>query len=95
MNFDYMSIVNRIVEFSSRFKYLLLGAAVVATLLIAVVRINQHSGVAINQERYDEQLLTVKRVSFDQDVIQRILDLKDLNVDIKSIFPDSRSNPFN
>ncbi|MDX1765586.1 MAG: hypothetical protein R3313_01385 [Candidatus Saccharimonadales bacterium] len=95
MKFDYRAIFNKVIRITSRYKYLILGGAVIITLLVSVFRINQHSNVDLNQERYDEQYLTIKRINFDLDTIERILELKDLNVDIESIFPDSRTNPFN
>lgn len=95
MKFDYKVWLNKALEFVLKFRYILVGGTVVAVLLLAVFRINVHSSVDINQARYDEELLTIKRVNFDQDVIQQILDLNDLNIDINSIFPDNRNNPFN
>lgn len=95
MKFDYKPLLHKTIDFILKFRYILVGFLVVLVLIIAVFRINQHSNVNQNQERYDEQLLTIKRIDFDQDVVQQILDLNDLNIDIDSIFPDNRNNPFN
>lgn len=95
MKLDYKPYLSRLIDFAVNFRHGLIGGAVVLVLLFAILRINQHSSVELNQQRYDEEISTVKRVDFDQDTIQKILDLNDLNVDIESIFPDSRNNPFN
>lgn len=95
MKFNYQIWLKQALAFTVQYRHILVAVLVVATLTAAIVRINQHSSVSMNQMRYDEELLTIKRVNFDQDTIQKVLDLNDLNVDINSIFPNNRNNPFN
>ena len=95
MNFDYHVWLKKLLDFAAKYRQILVSLTVIGVLLFAVVRINVHSSTSINQERYDEQVLTIQRVKFDQDVIQQVLDLNDLNIDIDSIFPNDRNNPFN
>lgn len=42
-----------------------------------------------------ESLSTVKRLQIDQDSIDKVLELEEQNVEVKTLFQQARQNPFN
>jgi hypothetical protein len=46
------------------------------------------------QTAIDAQLTTVKRLKIDQESIDRILELNEQNVEVRSLFEQARENPF-
>jgi len=73
----------------------LIGSIVVAAIFYFLVsRINTLAGTEMNQQRYDEGIAQVKRITFDQEAIEKIRDLQDRTVDVKLDLPGNREDPF-
>lgn len=60
-----------------------------------VFRINQLATAEPSEALIEEKLQTVARPKLDQTVINRIQQLQDQNVEVRSLFDQARNNPFN
>lgn len=70
----------------------ILGMVVLYSFLI--FSIGQASQTEPTEEAVAEQLKTVKRLKIDQQSIDKIQQLKDQSVSVKSLFESARDNPF-
>lgn len=59
-----------------------------------IFRINRLSSMEPSDDAVSEKLQTVKRPKIDQASIDKIQQLQDQNVEVKSLFDQARSNPF-
>ena len=59
-----------------------------------VFQINRLSSVEPSEEQLAEQLSILKRPQIDQTSIDKILELRDQNIAVKSLFEEARDNPF-
>ncbi len=59
-----------------------------------VFRINQYSRIEPSEEAIQEKLQVVQRPKIDQSVLEKVEQLEDQNVQVKSLFNDARNNPF-
>jgi cell division protein FtsN len=68
-------------------------------LLIGVIgflvfKINQFSNLEPDPEQVANQQNVIKRVTIDQEAIDKIQNLEEQNVGVKSLFKQARENPF-
>lgn len=75
-----------------KFMFVLL---ILFAVIFLVFRINAFSSTEPSQSQIDEKLQTVSRPKLDQAVLNRIQQLQDQNVQVQSLFDQSRNNPFN
>ena len=95
MNLDTItSEIKRIGSWLSKNRYPLVGTLIVILFALTVYRIDYLSATERDEEAYQEQLQTVTKIEFDQDVIEEILRLTDTDIDIRARFPGDRTNPF-
>jgi hypothetical protein len=59
-----------------------------------VFKIGTVSNVDPDDEAVAEQLKDTRGLQIDQDAIDKILELKDQNIAVKSLFESARDNPF-
>ena len=85
--------MNTVLGYLSKYKLLITSLAILLIIGSVVVRISELSNPELDQDRLSEQQLTIKRVNFNEEAVQTILDLIDSNVDIGSEFTN-RNNPF-
>jgi predicted negative regulator of RcsB-dependent stress response len=83
------------VRFVKKYKKFLFSMIVLAMLGFLVFRINQLATAEPSEAMIDEKLQTVTRPKLDQEVIDRIQQLQDQNVEVQSLFDQARKNPFN
>jgi predicted negative regulator of RcsB-dependent stress response len=74
-------------------------AATVILIILAIFgflvwRIGSLANAEPTSSAVDEALVTVKRPRIDPNAISALQDLQGHNVDIQSLFPTSRNNPF-
>lgn len=93
--FDYKHRLAKAMVVVSKFRYTLVAILIVSVFGLAVYRVSAYSSVQRDEQLYQSLLQEIKGVEFDQETLERIFELEDLDVDIKSIFPDNRVNPFN
>ena len=60
-----------------------------------VFQINRLATAEPTDTMIEEKLQTVARPKLDQAVIERIQQLQDQNVEVRSLFDQARNNPFN
>ncbi len=60
-----------------------------------VMQINVLSNREPDPATISSQQQTTKRLSIDQSSIDRILELEEQNIDVKTLFEQARQNPFN
>lgn len=96
MKFDipFLDRFKQLFSVIRRFRYLIFGSIIVALFGFTVWRIDYLSAAARDEEAYQEQLSTVDRISFDEEAIEQILDLRDADVEVNPNFPGNRINPF-
>jgi hypothetical protein len=60
-----------------------------------VFRINEFSRQEPTEDAVTEKLKTVQAPKLDKDIIQKINQLQDQNIQVQSLFDHARDNPFN
>lgn len=83
-------IITRLVKF----QYLIVGTVIVAVFAYTINIINSELSPARNEAAYEEARLKIERVEFDENSVKTIVRLRDLNIDVSSIFAPGRTNPF-
>ncbi len=77
-----------------RFKYLIGGLIIVSLFGYTVLFINRQLILDTSDDIYQQKISEIKKIKFDQDAIERIKQLKDIDVNIGSELPGGRTNPF-
>lgn len=99
MNFDYKKYLDPkklepMLAFVKKYKYILGSLLVFILFYMVIVRINSLAGIPMNQERYEQGILELDRITFDEEAIERIKELQDRNVEVDLDLPGDRENPF-
>lgn len=87
--------IKPIVRFLNTYKKFIFVIAVLLAVIFLVFRINQFSSAEPSQAQLDEKLQNATRPKIDQAVLDRIQQLQDQNVQVQSLFDQTRNNPFN
>lgn len=87
--------IKPVVRYIKKYEKFLFGLLVLLALIFLVFRINQLSTAEPSNSAIDEKLQGVTRPKIDQAVLDRIQQLQDQNVEVKALFDQARSNPFN
>lgn len=77
-----------------KYKYIIGAIVVLGIFSFVILRIDALSSPEANQQRYDEGVLQIKKVSFDEEAIETINELNPTNVRVGESINDSRTNPF-
>lgn len=83
-----------IFSFLKRYVAFIFVVAMLLVLSFFVFRINQYSRAEPSQDAIDEKLQSVKRPRLDKNVVDKIQQLQDQNVQVQSLFDQARNNPF-
>lgn len=59
-----------------------------------ITRINSYAQTEPTQEAVIDELTTVQRPKIDENAIEKIEQLQDQNIEVKSLFDQARDNPF-
>lgn len=97
MSLEVKDIPAKIIPLLQQAKQYALFSFVVLVLLLAgflVFRVNQLSSSEPTDTDVDTQLQQVPRPRVDEDIVQKILDLRDQNVQVEALFKQARNNPF-
>lgn len=78
-----------------RYSALLFILAIVSIYGFLVFRINSLTQLEPSDDAILEKLNTVKRPKVDQSAIDKINQLQGQNIEVKTLFDQARSNPFN
>ena len=99
VSFDYKKYLKAktytpLIDFNQPYPYLLGRILVFAVFYLIVARINSLAGIPMNQERYDQAILELDRITFDEEAIERIKELQNRDVKVDLDLPSDRENPF-
>lgn len=86
--------IKPVVRFVNAYKKFMFVLLVLFAVIFLVFRINQYSSAEPSQAQIDEKLQTATRPKLDQAVLDRIQQLQDQNVQVQSLFDQTRNNPF-
>lgn len=78
-----------------RYRLTLFILTFLGTYTFLVVHINTLTNQEPDPAELASRKQVTKRLSIDQDSIDRILELEEQNIDVKALFEQARNNPFN
>lgn len=99
MKFDYRKYLNvkRLIpiwEYIQRYKYVLTSLVVFLIFYFVIARINSFTNIELDQEKYDQGIVELKRITFDEEAIEKIKALQNRDVTVDTDLPSNRDNPF-
>ena len=92
--FDYKKFLKLVAEKLSLYRTALTAVVLCGVFAFAIIRIDMLSNPPANESRLDEQTSVLRKVNFDQEVIDQIQDLVDSGITIDAEFDPNRDNPF-
>lgn len=84
-----------IINVIKRYRITLFAICFLGIYTFLVVQINVLSSREPDPAAVSSQQQTTKRLTIDQGSIDRILELEEQNIDVRSLFEQARQNPFN
>lgn len=93
LSFDYKKMMRNVGNVASHYQVIIASVLLLGVFGFVIWRLNNKLDPEMDQQRYDEQITTLKKVKFNEEAISKIQELKDSDVDISSRFVD-RDNPF-
>ena len=75
-------------------RYLIGGIIVLIVFGFTIYRIDSLASPAMNQDRYNQGILELKKVEFNETAINRINELQKSDVNVRENIDESRTNPF-
>lgn len=97
LDFDLKSYAKYFKRFGDKLqKYfvIIFIVTIVSLYGFLILQISSASQGEPSQTEISEQLGTVKRLKIDQQSIDKIIQLKDQNIAVQSLFESARENPF-
>lgn len=97
MNFDLKELPNKLEPFLQKFRrniVMIFILALAAVFGFLILRISMLAHSEPSEQAVDEKLQQVKRPKIDEKAAQKIQQLEDTNVQIRSLFKQARENPF-
>lgn len=82
-------------NFLYRYRITLFIVSFVTLYGFLVIQINNFTNREPDPAAVTEKQQTIRRLKIDQDSIDRILELEEQNIDVKTLFEQARQNPFN
>ncbi len=77
-----------------KYKTLLFIVLVASIFAFLILRINAYAQTEPSEDAITEKLTTVSRPKVDEDALEKIQQLQDQNIEVKSLFEQARNNPF-
>jgi len=94
LSFEYNKIVKNISSMVIKYRFSLTIVVIVGVFAFAIYRVDSLANPDINQDRFLEQIQTVKKVSFDEAAVEAIQELEQTDVQVDPELIDDRDNPF-
>lgn len=97
MNLDFKDLPAKLrpaLEFLKRYVKFIFIVSVLIVFGFFVFRINQFSNTEPTMTAVEEKLQTVRRPKIDKDVLSKIEQLQNQNIQVQSLFDQARNNPF-
>lgn len=89
-----VSSLKPVLAFMRRYAVLAFIVIVIGLYGFLVFRINTLVVTDPSEDAISEKLQTVKRPKIDQSAVDKIQQLQDQNLEVKSLFDQARNNPF-
>lgn len=86
--------IDKILAWLRHYQYLIIGFIIVGLFAYTVSIIDRELSPERDQAAYDEALSSIESVKFNQEAVETIVRLRDLNIDVNTIFDPNRTNPF-
>jgi hypothetical protein len=87
--------LNPYVVIIKRYRILIFILALLGIYTFLIIRIGKITQTEPSSASVDEKQKTVQRLKIDQVSVNKMLQLEDHNVEVKSLFEQARNNPFN
>lgn len=87
----YLSIVGR---FISKHRVVLFIVVITLILCGIIYRISALSNTTASEDQVNEKIKELKIVKLDPAATKKISELRDLHIDLQTLFDPTRSNPF-
>lgn len=84
-----------IIEYAKRYRVILFALFLLGMYGFLIYQISVLSQSEPDPTTVSESLSTVKRLQIDQESIDKVLELEEQNVEVKTLFQQARENPFN
>lgn len=81
-------------DFLKRYLSFIVVIAALGVFGFFILRINQFSRAEPDESAVEEKLETVQRPKIDPEVIEKIEQLQDQNIQVQALFDQARNNPF-
>jgi hypothetical protein len=84
-----------IIGYAKRYRVILFALFLLGMYGFLIYQISVLSQSEPDPATVSESLSTVKRLQIDQESIDKVLELEEQNVEVKTLFQQARQNPFN
>ena len=87
--------INFILVFVKRHNVTLFIVFFLGIYSLLIYQINIYINSEPSAQQLDEQISQSGKISIDQESIDRLLELEEQNIEVKTLFEQARDNPFN
>ena len=87
--------INFILVFVKRHNVTLFIVFFLGIYSLLIYQINIYINSEPSAQQLDEQISKSGKISIDQESIDRLLELEEQNIEVKTLFEQARDNPFN
>lgn len=91
---DITAKIQPLVQFIKRYIVFMFVITLFVIFGFFILRISQFSQIEPSDDAISEKLKTVQRPKIDNAVLDKIEQLNDQNIQVKSLFDQARNNPF-
>ena len=88
------SSMKKLIPFSQKYRYIIGGVVIVLIFSFTIYRIDSLASPPMNQDRYNQGILELKKVEFDKEAIEHIDKLQKTDVNVRENLDENRTNPF-
>lgn len=81
-------------DFIARFAVIVFILFVALVFGFLTLNIANYANHEPTEEQIEERLSSLRRVSLDEEAVQKIQELQDQNINLESLFDNGRDNPF-
>ncbi len=78
----------------NKYRYVIGALLILLVFSFTILRIDNLASPSMNQDKYDQGIIELRKVDFDTDAIERIDELHKTDVNVRENIDESRNNPF-
>lgn len=91
---DLSAAINKPVHILKKYGGFIAVLLYLITCSLVVIRVDQLATREPTDDMINEKLTNIKRPKIDQASIDKLQNLQDRNIEVKSLFDEARNNPF-